>query len=91
MKKILLAIPEYLYKDIEILQPFVTTTITGTILQMIEHGVNYEYKKKARYIKEAREKEKQHQESTSTADQDQENNTRLMEIVQVKWAKGENQ
>lgn len=45
-KKLLLAIPEHMYKLIEQLQPEVASTITGTIITMLEHGINYEFKKR---------------------------------------------
>lgn len=74
-KKILLAIPEYMYKEIEMMQPHINTTITGSIITLIDHGLGYERKK---LINKAKQKQQLGMDDTQspkpvTADQENDN------------------
>lgn len=91
MKKLLLAIPDYMIEEILELQPFVASTITGTIIQMLDHGINYELKKKKKYL-EKRKQQPQESAQEVTADQQNDKYTEeekqaILEIASVKWAK----
>lgn len=83
-KKILLSIPEYMYKDIERMQPYITTTITGSVLSMIEKGLAWYEKKHKKKLSEPQ------QTKQSKADSpDQENDTakaeELQRIASIRW------
>ena len=76
-------IPIYMYETIQELAPLISTTINGTIITMLDHGINYEMKKHRKEMKKT---------ATSknvTVDQDQQYNSkeleRTLEIAKVKW------
>lgn len=94
-KKILLSIPEYMYKEIEQIQPYVTTTITGTIIMLLDHGLAYERKKA---LTKAKQKQKLGMDASKnpnqvTVDHDDYNTqqeiTHTIEIAKTRWADGE--
>lgn len=79
-KHILLAVPEYLYNEIEMLQPYIASTMTGTIIQMLERGSNY-------YWKEVHKKRKAGIIPAKTVDQNNpgENIENISEVVKTRW------
>lgn len=79
-KKILLSIPEYLFKEIAMLQPYIASTYTGTIVQMLERGSNY-------YWKEVSKKRKAGILPAKTVDQNnpEESLNYSPEVVNARW------
>lgn len=86
-KKILLSIPEYMYKEIEMMQPYINTTITGSIITLIDHGLAYERKKA---ITKAKQKQQLGMNEANQVTADQENNIpkemeKTIEIAKTRW------
>lgn len=79
-----------MYEEIKAQVPKISQTITGACQILLEHGLNYEWKKTRLKTKQLLQHQRELME-LGTVDQDQENDTRLKEIAQVKWANGENQ
>lgn len=88
-KRICLALPEYMVKQIEKLKPFVPgNTTTGTIIAIIEKGINYYWKANRKALESVNQGASDGNASTV----DQENNTiddekmkYYTELAKVKW------
>lgn len=78
-KKILLAIPEYMYKEIEMMQPYINTTITSSIITLIDHGLAYERKKA---LTKAKQKQQLRMETPNSVTADHENDNLKEKIAQ---------
>lgn len=92
MKRITINISDRMYQEIQSYIGELSITKNGVIWILIEHGLNYEWKKKTKKIRETL-KNQQQTAKQSTVDQDQKYNGKtkeeLQEIAATKWANGE--
>lgn len=76
-------IPIYMYETLQELAPYISTTMNGTIITILDHGINYEMKKRRKEMKKTATPE------SATVNQDQQYNSkeleRTLEIAKVKW------
>jgi len=90
-KRICLALPEYMIKQIEKLKPFLPgNTTTGTIIAIMEKGINYYWKANRKALESVNQGNSDGE--TSTVDQENNNLTKeqmeyYTELAKVKWVK----